>query len=203
MSDHVDNIQAGLNKPLVFILAGGAARRMGGIDKGEVMLGGRRLVDHVVERLSKQNASIVFSGSQSYGYDWPAIADRDDGPKGPAAGLWAAMKWMKKNHPDADGFYTVPIDGPLLPSNLLKRLGKSGDSTIAADDNGEHPTFAYWEWRPLSDALAHYEKGTGVALRSVAQSCCAKTETFPSNGALMNINTSSELEHAENQIRSV
>jgi len=36
------------------VLAGGMGRRMGGVDKGLVLLDGRPMVAHVIERLTKQ-----------------------------------------------------------------------------------------------------------------------------------------------------
>ena len=43
-------------KPLGVILAGGLASRMGGGDKGRLMLGDRSILDHVCARLTPQVA---------------------------------------------------------------------------------------------------------------------------------------------------
>lgn len=203
MSKHDDNIHTNQTGPLVVVLAGGAARRMGGIDKGEVVLSGRRLVDHVVDKLTIQTDRIIFSGTHSYGFNLPAVEDREDGPNGPAAGLWAALGWIKENLSFVDGFYTVPVDGPFLPEDLLKCLGDGGDCAVAVDENGIHPTFAYWKKNSLIQALAHSGSDEGIALRRIAENCGAKQVSFPSDGSLMNINTSSDLHLAENLMRSV
>ncbi len=203
MSDQNDNIHTDRIDLPVVILAGGAARRMGGNDKGEILLSGRRLVDHVVDRLLPQTGTIIFSGRHAYELAYPVIEDRGDGPRGPAAGLWAAKHWIDEHGPDVDGFFTVPVDGPFLPHNLLKRLSKDGNCAIAVDDTGDHPTFAYWRLSTLTTVLAQYEAGAGIALRQLADGCSATRVPFRSNGSLMNINTSIDLQHAESLIGSV
>ena len=203
MSDRDDNIYGRATRPPVVILAGGAARRMGGADKGERLLAGRRLIDHVVDRLDPQMEQAVISGRHDYGLGFSVIEDRADGPRGPAAGLWAGAHWVSEKMPNAAGFFTVPVDGPFLPQDLVSRLGESGDCAIAVDDNGVHPTFAYWRLTPLVEALAQYNTGDGVALHHIAKNCHAKRVLFPSGGSLMNINTSDDLKHAETLARSV
>jgi len=49
------------------ILAGGQARRMGGTDKASVRLNGRRLIDHVRNRLTPQVDRVLISGRSDYG----------------------------------------------------------------------------------------------------------------------------------------
>ena len=68
------------------ILAGGAARRMGGRDKGAIELAGRRLVDHVIERFSPQVDRLLIAGPNHYGLNGEAVTDRPDGPKRPGGG---------------------------------------------------------------------------------------------------------------------
>ena len=48
------------------ILAGGQGRRMGRVDKGLQLLQGRRMVDHVYQRLSPQVGGIVISANQNH-----------------------------------------------------------------------------------------------------------------------------------------
>ena len=47
------------------VLAGGMGRRMGGVDKGLVLLDGRPMVAHVIERLTKQVGAIVINANQN------------------------------------------------------------------------------------------------------------------------------------------
>jgi molybdopterin-guanine dinucleotide biosynthesis protein A len=48
------------------ILAGGGGRRMRGADKGAQMLGGARLVDRVLARLTPQTDRVLISGAIFY-----------------------------------------------------------------------------------------------------------------------------------------
>ena len=78
------------------LLAGGKARRMGGVNKGAQLLGGRTLAGLVIERMKPQVKSIFISSNEfaaefdSYGY--PVFKDvRQDYP-GPLAGIETILK---------------------------------------------------------------------------------------------------------------
>ena len=47
------------------ILAGGKGSRMGGVDKGLQAFRGRRLVDHVYERLAPQVGGVIINANQN------------------------------------------------------------------------------------------------------------------------------------------
>ena len=47
------------------VLAGGQGRRMGGVDKGLVLLDSRPMVAHVLERLRPQVAEILINANQN------------------------------------------------------------------------------------------------------------------------------------------
>src|SRR5438477_11707836 len=95
------------------VLAGGQGRRMGSVDKGLVLLQGRPLVRHVLERFSPQvdeiliNANRNIAAYEALGH--PVIRDRVEGYAGPLAGLHAGL--MHARHPLAA---TVPCDSPFL-----------------------------------------------------------------------------------------
>ena len=78
------------------LLAGGKASRMGGVNKGAQLLGGRTLAALVIERMQPQVNSIFISSNDfaaefdSYGY--PVFKDvRQDYP-GPLAGIETILK---------------------------------------------------------------------------------------------------------------
>jgi len=181
---------------VVVILAGGGGRRMGGVDKGEVMLGARRLIDHVIDRLAPQTDQLLISGAQDYGAGLTAVADRDDGPRGPAAGLWAAAHWMAQHLPAVKFFVTAPADGPFVPPDLVARLTAPGACTFAGDENGDHPTFTCWGVEALLNALQTHA-GKGVALHEITRQCQAQRIAFSGTSQLMNINTPDDLARAE------
>ncbi|GJL91662.1 molybdenum cofactor guanylyltransferase [Hyphococcus sp.] len=179
------------------ILAGGGARRLGGVDKGAVKLAGRRLFDHVLARLSPQADQILISGAHDYGSGLPVITDREDGPRGPAAGLWAMQVWLRAHLENSEGFLSVPVDGPFVPLDLYKRLHSSAHSSIACDATGAQPTFSYWKCGALRTVLAGALENHGYPLKELAESVNAKRIMFDEPGVFENINTPEDLQRAE------
>lgn len=197
MSERNENLDRASPPVIAVILAGGGARRMGGGDKGESRLGGKRLIDHAVERLAPQAGHILISGRHDYGLGLEVIPDRKDGPAGPAAGLWAAAHHILKAFPEAQAFATAPVDGPFFPSDLIANLQGAGAPAVAANEESIHPTFALWRITSLIDALSTHAPGEGVALHKLAKECGATLVRFPDGGAFMNVNTPDDLKTAE------
>jgi len=98
-------------KRIGVILAGGGSRRMEGRDKAVAELAGKRLVDHVIDRLKAQTDRLLISGVRDFETGLTAIPDRDNGPSGPAAGLWAVASWMTETSLPA----TWPADRATVP----------------------------------------------------------------------------------------
>ncbi|GEM_PF-113596 len=177
---------------IAIILAGGGARRMGGADKALIELGGKRMIDHVIERLSPQVDRILISGKNDYGTGLTAIEDLKEGPRGPAAGLAAALRWIEDQAPYLQGFMTVPVDGPLLPGDLYARLTEEPGCAVACGEAGAHPTFAYWRREPLANAIRIALSENNVALHALAEACGVRRVAFPAR-TLVNINTPEDL----------
>ena len=178
------------------ILAGGSGERMGGTDKGALKLGDSRLIDRVYAELKAFADPILISGAHDYGLGLTVIEDLADGPVGPAAGLWSAMRWIEKNAPETTGFLTMPVDAPFFSTASLEKLASENACTIAISDNRRHPTFAYWRIEVLTEALRDTKAGEGIALNKLAERCQAKTVELPA-ASLININTPEELANAE------
>lgn len=185
---------------IAVILAGGEGRRMGGADKGALLLGGRRLIDRVIEKLSRQVERVVISGAHDYGTGLTHFADRDDGPAGPAAGLWSALQWMEAQAVKAEGFLTAPADGPFLPADLFTKLYAAGHSSVASDNAGVHPTFAYWRVQDLRKYFKNAARGGGPSLTSIAEKTGARETAFGGDRYFRNINTPEDLAEAERLI---
>ena len=77
------------------VLAGGMGRRMGGVDKGLVLLDERPMVARVIERLTRQVGAIVINANQNVeryaALGYPVVSDTIGGFAGPLAGLHAGM----------------------------------------------------------------------------------------------------------------
>ncbi|KAB2862275.1 MAG: molybdenum cofactor guanylyltransferase MobA [Bauldia sp.] len=118
------------------VLAGGRSRRMG-TEKALILLGGRPLLAHVVERLGPQVDALVVNANgdpaRFAAFGIPVVADPVPDFAGPLAGVLAGMLWARANLPAARLVATVATDTPFLPLDLVTRLvaDSNGGRTIA------------------------------------------------------------------------
>lgn len=142
------------------LLAGGLSRRMGGGDKAMRLVGGRPILDHVVERLAPQVAQLVINanGDPARFARWrlPVVADSVPGFAGPLAGVLAGLDWTAANRPDCEAIVSVATDAPFLPRDLVVRLVEGAQSAgaalaCAASGGRAHPVFGLWPVRLRGD----------------------------------------------------
>lgn len=145
-----------MNMPLGVILAGGQARRMGGGDKGRLMLGKTSLFKRAIERLEDQVSGVVLNANgpaeRFSDFGLPIIADNIPGFLGPLAGVLSGLDWAYDQRVEL--IVTVAADTPFFPSNLVSELldvghGMRAPLVLAAtkDSAGKtwrHPTFGLW-----------------------------------------------------------
>ncbi|GAB5508684.1 MAG: molybdenum cofactor guanylyltransferase MobA [Hyphomicrobiales bacterium] len=172
------------------ILAGGRSHRMGS-DKAVVDLHGKRLIDHVIERLSPQVDRIMLSAGQDYGTGLTIIGDAD-AFQGPVAGLFGIAEWLAANEPACSHFLTVPVDGPFLPADLARKLTAQPDQVaIAQDEAGTHPTFANWTLAALDQARPSLP--SAPSLHRLAKLTNARPVLWSGNQNFINLNTPDDL----------
>jgi len=134
--------------PLGVVLAGGRATRMGGGDKCLLDLGGRPILDHVLERLAPQVASVAINANgpadRFRQFDCPVLPDGVPGFPGPLAGVLAGLDWAAQE--GVETIVTVAGDTPFFPQDLVARLTEAavGQSPVLASTDGRHPTFGLW-----------------------------------------------------------
>ena len=142
------------------VLAGGQSRRMGGGDKALRQLGGRSLLDHVVERLRPQVAALVINANgdpaRFAGFGLPVVADGVPDFAGPLAGVLAGLDWTAAHRPDLSHVASVATDAPFLPKDLVSRLVAAlteaeADLACAASGGRAHPVFGLWPVRLRED----------------------------------------------------
>jgi len=186
------------------ILAGGAARRMGGGDKALLPLAGRPLLAHVVDRLAPQVGELALGANgdpaRFAGFGLAVIADREPG-QGPLAGLLAGLDWSAGL--GAPALVTAAVDTPFLPHDLVARLraaaGPAGIAIAAAAGGAgpeRHPTAGLWPVglrATLRGDLAAGERRLGAW--AAAQGCALAC--FPDADAFFNVNTPADLARAE------
>jgi molybdopterin-guanine dinucleotide biosynthesis protein A len=103
------------------ILAGGMGRRMGGADKGLLLLHGRALAALALERLRPQVGSVFISANRNLeayaAFGAEVLPDRLPDYPGPLAGVHAALSRI-----GTPWLATCPCDSPFLPPDLVARL---------------------------------------------------------------------------------
>ena len=103
------------------ILAGGRGSRMGGRDKGLVMIGGQTLVAHAANRLRSQVDELLINANRNEAhyaaYGYPVVRDLHPGFPGPLAGIATGLA-----HTAAGLLAIAPCDSPFLPRDLVARL---------------------------------------------------------------------------------
>jgi len=146
------------------ILAGGKGSRMGGVDKGLQNFRGKRLVDHVYERLAPQVGGVIINANQNHEeyktFGVRVVSDAIGGFAGPLAGLHAGLSISKRSF-----LASVPCDSPFLPADLIERLYERIDETgaelaVAKTGDQPHPVFSLMR-RGVLDHLADFLKEGG------------------------------------------
>jgi molybdenum cofactor guanylyltransferase len=139
--------------PPAVILAGGLARRMGGVDKPLRTIGGRTLLARVIARLRPQCAALALNANGDPARfaeaGLPVIADSIDGFPGPLAGVLAGMDWAAAHHRQAEYMLSAPGDCPFLPRDLVARLhharcDRKVRIAVAASGGRNQPVVALW-----------------------------------------------------------
>lgn len=179
------------------VLAGGMGRRMGGVDKGLVLLDGKPMVAHVLARLSPQVGSLLINANQNLdryaAFGHSVVADAVGGFAGPLAGLHVGMSCATTPF-----VVTVPCDSPFLPDDLVARLAEGivGDDTqlaVAKTLDQPHPVFALVR-RDVLPHLASFLEGGGRKIDAwYATLRIVEVPFDDEEAAFRNINTADEL----------
>jgi molybdopterin-guanine dinucleotide biosynthesis protein A len=145
-----------MKQPLGVILAGGQATRMGGGDKGRLTLGGKSILQHVIDRLEPQVAGVALNANgdptRFEDLNLPVVPDSLAEFPGPLAGVLAGLDWAAAQ--GADAIVTAAADTPFFPCDLVPQLllaAESGPYPLALAASGEpdgklwrQPTFGLW-----------------------------------------------------------
>ena len=180
------------NPNIIAILAGGKAARFNGLDKGETLIKGERLIDIIHKRLLPQSTEIIISGPHDYNLGLPVLPDIEAAPSGPVGGLYSIWAHLKDRH--IEGFFTAAIDGPNIPSDLIAKLYNKTSSAIAKDEKDRHPTYAWWRMEDLSDIWECVDMKRSLSLKRLAELTKAKHVEWEGNKTFININNPYDLE---------
>ena len=199
------------------ILAGGLSRRMGGGDKGLLMLGKTTIMERVMVKIFPQVGSLAINingdSSRFPDYKLPIIPDSIKGYLGPLSGILAGMEWAFKN--GNRYIATVAADTPFLPDDLIKRLhamvksknlniGIAASRILSGDDVFIHPTFGIWEVAlkdDLRDALANDTRKIMFWAKKFKLDYYYFDTSDKLSDPFFNINTPDDLEEAKYRLK--
>ncbi len=196
------------------ILAGGLSRRMGGGDKTLRRIGGRTILEHVIERAAPQVEALVLNANgdpeRFAATGLPVAADALEGHPGPLAGVLTGLDWAIANVPTCSHLASFACDAPFLPRDLVTRLHRrmraAGAELACARSAGrDHPVFALWPVA-LAEALrrAVLDEGIRKVDRWTARYALA-TEDFAAQPVdpFFNVNRPEDIAAAETQISAL
>lgn len=178
------------------LLAGGQARRMGGVDKGLVELAGRPMVAHVIARLGPQVAALVVNANRNReryaGLGVEVVADTIEGYLGPLAGLLAGMEAA-----ETELVVTAPCDSPFVPPDLVERLvagldAAGADLAVAHDGARQQTVFLLARTALADDLRAWLAEGGRKIDAWFARLAVADVDFRDRPEAFLNINTPEE-----------
>jgi len=157
MPPEIDSLVAGV------ILAGGRATRMGGGDKSLHRLGGKTILEHVIDRARPQVSRLVLNANGDPGrfapFGLPVVAVAIGGFAGPLAGVPTGLEWSREHAPDCPWVASFATDTPFFPQDLVPRMlaavaEQDADLACAASGGRAHPVFGLWPVR-LAGELRH------------------------------------------------
>lgn len=142
------------------VLCGGRGLRLGGVDKPLLLVAGKPIVMHAIERLWPQVQRVLVShapGNDAYqnlGLD--CVADHA-AHEGPIAGLAACLPHVKTPR-----LLTWPGDAPFPPRDLAARLApacrKWGAASVAAGNRRQNATLLMTRAR-ATELVRAFERG--------------------------------------------
>ncbi|MGE5153810.1 MAG: molybdenum cofactor guanylyltransferase MobA [Bdellovibrio bacteriovorus] len=186
------------------ILAGGRARRLGGVDKGLVEVAGLSLVERVIGVLTPQVGSLLINANRESGrylrLGHPVIPDQRPGFPGPLAGIASALAAAP-----TDWILCVPCDTPWIPPDLGNRLGLAleagrADLAVAHDGVRLQPLHALIPVR-LARSLDAYLDAGGSAVQDWYHTLRSAVADFSDQpGGFANLNTWGDLREMERRL---
>lgn len=183
------------------ILAGGRARRMGGVDKGLQSYQGIPLAMHAMLRLSPQvgdlmiNANRNLAAYESMGVPvWP---DSIGEFAGPLAGIATALERCETPY-----LVTVPCDSPNFPPDYVERMARELDASDAEIAMVATPEDGGWRTQPvfcllsadLIGSLAMYLHSGQAKVETWIEQHRSVTVRFDDAHAFAGANTIAELQ---------
>ena len=177
------------------ILAGGKARRMGGVDKGLIKINGQAMIQYVLNTLKPQVSEILINANRNVSeyekFSYPVISDQLEDYQGPLAGIATAMDVARTKY-----ICTCPCDGPLITEDLVTRLlsalnSSNEDSHIVVAHDGKRlqPVYALIDCNLHKSILDYLSSGQRKIDQWYAQHNFKTVDFSDKQNCFININT--------------
>lgn len=187
------------------VLAGGRARRMGGEDKGLVLVHGEAMVVHALRGLAPQVSTLLINANRNHAQyaalgGCQVVADSDGDYAGPLAGMASAMRRAASRY-----ILTVPCDSPMLAADLGERLFRAlaaanARISVAHDGTRMQPVFALLDCA-LHQSIVDYLAGGGRKIDAwYALHPIALADLQGHSDMFLNINTPQERDILEQRL---
>lgn len=129
------------------ILAGGGGTRLGEVRKGDIRIGGRRLIDRAVDVYRGRVSKIAVSTPVGFAGYCPAgvvqIPDARSDRLGPLAGLRAAAQFFSGRATPEAVLIFLAVDTPFAPADYVDRLTAAvseRDAAVSTWHGAPYPT---------------------------------------------------------------
>ena len=178
------------------VLAGGAGRRMGGLDKAALRVGGVTLLDRVLSAAEPVCDRLVVVGparpTEVRGVEFVSEAEPGGGP------VPAVLAGVDSS-PGCEVVLVLAVDLPLLTTGHLRllfdALGPEGnDAAAAADVDGPNPLLAVYRVPALASRVAAFGLAAGSPARGLLPASPVIVDLGP---AILNVNRPADLIAAE------
>jgi molybdopterin-guanine dinucleotide biosynthesis protein A len=177
------------------ILAGGTGRRLGGVDKSALRIGGTTILDRqlAVVRTATPHVLIVTSDEHRYRESGVRIVRDRIAGAGAMGGLYTALL-----EAPTEQLVVIACDMPFLTAPFLSRLaalGDGADAVLPRDAAGLHPLCGAWRRAVAPHLRARIDQGRlrildaldGLVVREMDR---GEVAAFDSDGRLLlNVNT--------------
>ena len=174
------------------VLAGGGARRLGGVDKPGLEVGGATLLDRVLSAVADAARVVVVGPQRPVGRD--VVWAREDPPGGgPAAALAAGLV-----HVHAATVVVLAADLPFLDPRtvaVLRAAAEGEDGAVLVDDEGRDQVLTSCWSTPRVRERATGDLA-GQPLRALLRGLAPVRLPAPDPRAVQDVDTPEDLERA-------
>ena len=185
------------------ILAGGQSNRMNGKDKGLMLLAGKPLYQHVIDRIEPQVNLVMINCNRhadlysSLGYF--VFCDDLKGFLGPLSGIYSGLL-----RSTTDWNLFVSCDTPFLPEDLIDRLAKftaTHQAIYPFDGENDHPTILLIHKNIIPQLKKYLDNGDRKLMLFLKQINAIAVDFSENPSGFTNINTLDMLEKANISIK--